>query len=65
VLWRARSFDSQISEPFVSFVIFVVKEIKVTTPDYPQESPKSQNKKAESREIAGEKSLWAIECASS
>jgi len=29
----------------VSFVIFVVKEIKVTTPDYPQESPKTLNKK--------------------
>jgi len=29
----------------VSFVIFVVKEIKVTTLDYPQESPKTRMRK--------------------
>src|SRR3972149_5994267 len=32
VLRRARSFDSQDSETFVSFVIFVVNLIKVTVP---------------------------------
>ena len=29
----------------MSFVIFVVKEIKVTTLDYPQESPKTRMRK--------------------
>jgi len=28
----------QISEPFVAFVIFVVKEIKVIVPGYPYET---------------------------
>ena len=51
MLWRTRSFDSQISEPFVSFVIFVVKEIKVTTLDYPQESPKTLKKGLGPREL--------------
>jgi len=37
---RPRSFGSQISEPFVSFVIFVVKEIKVIVPGYPHRSLK-------------------------
>ncbi|MBM2803941.1 MAG: hypothetical protein HW419_1834 [Deltaproteobacteria bacterium] len=43
VLQRARSFDSQISEPFVSFVIFVVNEIKVIVPSYPHGRLKNQN----------------------
>src|SRR3970040_2085675 len=41
VVRRARSFGSQISEPFVSFVIFVVDEIKVIVPGYPHRSLKS------------------------
>jgi len=43
VVRRARSFGSQISEPFVSFVIFVVNEIKVIVPGYPHRNLKSQN----------------------
>ena len=38
VLQRTRSFDSQISEPFVSFVIFVVNEIKVIGLGYRKEA---------------------------
>src|SRR3970282_2006808 len=41
VVRRARSFGSQISEPFVSFVIFVVNEIKVIVPGYSHRSLKS------------------------
>jgi len=41
VVRRARSFGSQISEPFVSFVIFVVNEIKVIVPGYPNRNLKS------------------------
>jgi hypothetical protein len=35
---RTRSFDSKISEPFVSFVIFVVNEIKVIVLGYHKEA---------------------------
>jgi hypothetical protein len=37
------------AEPFVSFVIFVVNEIKVIVSDYPQGSLKSHLKKEPSR----------------
>src|SRR3989337_302402 len=39
----ARSFDSQISEPFLSFVIFVVNEIEVIVPGYPHGTQNSLN----------------------